>query len=369
MNPTNFIIGVWAQPNFQFNTTNWSKIPMFPKWVDRGVNLFSTNGVNPNTPSNTPLTYCQMAADAGAVAMVMPESNNFDPAKLIGTPGFGGFQQPDEPEGWGHLVKNPDGSYNMPATLKQYRNRYQVYKQAGPNVPVYGNFTGNFVWAKPNNVPPNPTDQNYREWFGSCDWLSFDQYITNNRKTVESCYSIWLQQFNTMNALSGGKPVFNYIETSDYDTTNPVNGSGPTPGEFRAELWTSIIIGFQGIIYFAHRVAGGFVEDATTQSIDTEMKRFAKDVKEYEKFFMQPSASLVLPNPFIGCTKTLNGETIRVILNLSNSTQTLGNRSYSPYDYTINGIGQVPIQEPIPTPIKSIAKIIINYDDGTSAEV
>lgn len=354
MNPTNFILGVWAQPSFQYNTKDWSRIPMFPKWVARGVNVFSTNGVNPNTGGHDPLIYCKMAADAGAKAMLMPEADKFDPAKLIGVPGFGGFQQPDEPEGWNHLAKNPDGTYNMPATIKAYQDRYANYKKIAPNVPVYGNFTGNFVWARPHNVAPNPTDQNYKDWFGACDWLSFDQYITNQRKTVESCFPIWQQQLGTMKQLSGGKkPIFNYVETSDYDTTNAANGKGPTADEYRAEVWSSVILGFQGIIYFAHRVAGGFTDDATPQAIDTEMKKFAKEVATYDQFFMQPSVPLVLPTPFVGCTKTLNGETIKIILNLSNTAQTYESRLYQPYDCTVVKTGQTPTV-PVPLTLESL---------------
>lgn len=351
MNPsTKFVIGVWAQPNFQYNTKDWSMIPMFPKWVNRGVNLFVTNGINPSTPRNNPLLYCSMAADAGAEAMVMPEVDNFDPAQLVGKPGFAGFMQPDEPEGWNHILKDAAGNYDMAATTKQYTDRYALYKKVGPNVPVYGNFTGNFIWASPTPKPPSSVDpgitqQNYRDWFSGCDWISFDQYITNNKQPVASCYPTWQNQLKTLQALAGtSKPIFNYIETSDYDTTTDTNGSGPTPGEFRAEVWASIILGFNGIIYFPQRVAGGFSEDATPQAIDTEMKRAAKDIASYQQFLLQPSVDLGLAAPFVGCSKTLNGQTVEIVLNLSNTTATYKGRSYPPYEYTVLAAGQNPPQ-------------------------
>ena len=40
MTPSAFYIGVWTQPDFYFNTTDWSKIPQFQKWATRGVNLY-----------------------------------------------------------------------------------------------------------------------------------------------------------------------------------------------------------------------------------------------------------------------------------------------------------------------------------------
>lgn len=345
-----FPIGVWAQPNFEFNKQNWTKIPLFTKWANRGAKLFVTNGVNPDTAQNSPLLYCSMAADVGGSVFLMPEIDKIDPMTLLNKPGFGGFMQPDEPDGWSNILKHPDGSYDMPSSIKKYVDRYAAYKSVAVNVPVYGNFTGNFIWAKPDNQAPNATVQNWMDWFGACDIYSFDQYITNTKRKVEDAYPMWQQMITVMRQMTGGaKPIMNYIETSDYDTTSPDNGRGPTPDEFRAEFWMSVILGFNGIMYFSHRVAGGFVEDATPQNIDVEMKRAAKDVADYQSFIVQPSVPLTLPLPFVGCTKTLNGQTITIILNLSGAGVTYGGRLYPAYEYTISGGTQPPKPQATPT--------------------
>ena len=337
MTPSAFYIGVWTQPDFYFNTTDWSKIPQFQKWATRGVNLYFVDTVNPNTAQNTPALYCQMAAAVGGQVLISPTANGVTPQSLVGLPGFFGYCQPDEPESWNLLIKNPDGTYNMDASTQQYKNAYAAYKAADPNAPVSGNFTSGFQYSVPTAVGPATRPIDYQNWFAGADLLSFDSYLTNNNIPVEHAPAVWGPLLARMQSWSGNKPIFNYIETGSINGPNPTNGHGPSAGEYRAEVLVSIILGFEGIIYFPQQINPIFLDDVTPTDVATEMVRIAGDCSTYGQYFLQPSVPLTLPAPFYGCSKTLAGKTIQIILNLSNQVQTYNGKSYAAYDYSISG--------------------------------
>jgi len=50
--------------------------------------------------------------------------------------------QGDEPENWGHLQKNADGTFDLPGTTQTYCSIFNTLKQVSPSTPIYGNFNG-----------------------------------------------------------------------------------------------------------------------------------------------------------------------------------------------------------------------------------
>ena len=238
-----FPIGVHAQPKGSFD-----------KWVGRGVNtLFQYEGENnsqglPSVPMDV---WSSTAASKGLYYVRTPSAN---PADDLQEKYLLAWAQKDEPDLSNH---SPNPAVNI--------DIYQNWKAIGPSKPVWINFAG-----------PNVTQggANYTQWDKAGDWIAVDWYPIN-----------W-GRFNNINFIgqsidklrndSGGVPkkYMAYIETS-YQRIK-AEGRAPTKDEFRGEVWSAIMHGANGIIYFPQVVptgvvGGSFSYDGTPTDVAAEM--------------------------------------------------------------------------------------------------
>jgi hypothetical protein len=95
-----------------------------------------------------------------------------------------------------------------------------------------------------------------------------------------------------------------------------------TRGEFRAELWDSVIRGAQGIVYFPFAFMPRFVFDNTPADIEKEMITQNRRVADIGKILLTPSdppkVGLNLPGSLEGTWRVVGERKYFVVLNMSN---------------------------------------------------
>jgi hypothetical protein len=210
--------------------------------------------------------------------------------------------QPDEPD-----LHNVD-----PTVLI---DQYTTWKKAAPNLPVFLNVSGGALLFR-----KTPRDK-YPDYFRAADWIGNDFYPISgwNQPT-------WIprlgEAIDLCRDLSRAKPQFAFVETSNQQLAwLPKETRGPTPDQTRAEIWTAIIHGAKGIIYFPQQF-NPFKYDATPSAVSIEL---AKQNRLLEKL----SPILALPNQPKGMKVTVmppleatwrvaeNGTAYVIVLNLS----------------------------------------------------
>jgi hypothetical protein len=354
-----FAIAAWAQPCVNWNKEKNAWDDEFKKWQDRQLNCQITGTPEPKTSSMTAKWYCEAAAAHGMGVFMYPTQNPKEDVKLEG---FWGWAQPDEPELWNHLLKKKDippgtkieDSFDVPGTIKIYLDNYNRLKSISPNTPIYGNFAGGSIGGASENSRPTNISH-FKEWSKGFDIGCNDFYLYNTGR-----YGRFDNISTSINRLAewSGKPQMAYVECSNQKIQ--ANGRCPTPGEFRAMVWTAVCANVVGIVYFPQEIGstingqryGGFKVDATPPEIVEEMTKVNSVLNRYSDVLLQPGKKLTLPSPFIGIEKTLNGKTYRFVASMSDQTLTLEGRTYGPYGvHIISDAAPSPdVVEPVPVP-------------------
>jgi hypothetical protein len=238
-----FPIGVHGQPKLSFD-----------KWKARGINtLFQYEGENnaQGVPTVTMSDWSKTAASKGLYYVRAPSAN---PADDLQEKNLIAWAQKDEPDLSNH---NPNPATNI--------DIYQNWKAIGPNKPVWINFTG-------PNVTVNGA--NYTQWDKGGDWIAVDWYPINWARYNNINFIGQAVDKLRKDANGVPKKYFAYIETS-WQKLN-VGTRGPTKDEFRGEVWSAIMHGANGIIYFPQvvpnvTVGGSFSYDGTPADVAAEM--------------------------------------------------------------------------------------------------
>lgn len=242
-----FTAAVWQAPHHLFHV-----------WKARGINLIITDAPKPDGHDRQ--DYMIKAHAAGLRVWIGTSTQVADEQN------FAGFVQPDEPENWNKVVKNPDGSFNWPATTAVYKRRYAELKAEKPDVLVFGNFNGGPLNSarEAGGNPRNPLIGTYREFVQGADILCSDFYLAPTGRDTARYPEFAAGTTGRLIALSNNrKPVWAYVDTVDHGDPHP-DARHPTPEEIRAHAWLHICHGATGIVYFPLKVRGGFKWDNTT---------------------------------------------------------------------------------------------------------
>lgn len=259
-NDSYFPIGVHGQP-----------LSSFDKWKSRGVNtLFQYEGENnaQGVPTVSMKLWSDTAASKGLYYVRAPSAN---PADDLQEKYLIAWAQKDEPDLSNH---NPNPATNI--------DIYQNWKAIAPSKPVWINFAGPSITVG---------GANYTQWDKAGDWIASDWYPIN-----------WAR-YNNINfvgkateklkADAGGVPkkYFSYIETSWQKLAGSVRG--PTKDEFRGEVWSAIIHGASGIIYFPQvvpdkTIGGSFSYDGTPADVAAEMTTQDALIQSYGRVLNAP---------------------------------------------------------------------------------
>ncbi|WMT92823.1 hypothetical protein [Pelagibacterium sp. H642] len=172
-----------------------------------------------------------------------------------------------------------------PAEIDDVARAWRLAGGEGRTIPLFLNLTGahvNDAWINAplmaDYVDGNSTDMVAHDYYtiniGAPMLYELDGYTTTRQGRAIDRLSEW----------SGGKPQFVFIESSDYDR----NGSVPTAGEMRAQIWSSIIHGAVGIIYFPVAFQP-WSFDETPDELLTEMSTTHAMIDELEGVILDPA--------------------------------------------------------------------------------
>src|SRR5688572_17693825 len=84
-----------------------------------------------------------------------------------------------------------------------------------------------------------------------------------------------------------------FIGSSAYEAGQPV----PTAGELKAQAWSAIINGAEGVIYFPVAFTPGWDWDATPAHLQTAMKELHADIKAIDNILMNEQTGGRAPTP------------------------------------------------------------------------
>jgi hypothetical protein len=291
--PDFFPIGIWSPPKSSFD-----------KWQARGINTL----VQYESASATIDEWTQAAVDRGLYMIRRPRPN---PADDIGQKYLLAWAHPDEPDiaSTGH-----DATY--------IANEYAKWKSIDPDMPVWVNFSGGFV----NHWQGNLGYNDYKPFLNNTDWVSSSIYPVAGWDRPSDLDAPG-KAVDRLEKWSEGKPQFAVIETGDQELSwAPKDVGGPTPGQFRAEVWDSIIQGARGIVYFPQKFKPSFSYDNTPPEIVDEMITQNARIAALGPALISPAdpttMGLALPAGLEGSWRFANGKAYFIVLNTTAGTLT-----------------------------------------------
>jgi hypothetical protein len=301
-----FPIGVWVQPKSTFD-----------KWNARGINTL----IEYQGDGATVEEWSQAARDRGMYYIRRPLSNPFND---VGDDNLLAWGLPDEPE---ITTKYP------PATLQSW---IDGWKQADPDKPIWVNFSGGYVLGWQGNV----NEQGYRPYTDLVDWTSSSIYpVTGWSRPMEHPgLDAPAQSVDRLEKWTNGKPQWAVIESGDQELSwIQKEIPGVNPGQFRAEVWESIIRGARGVIYFPQSFMPGFKYDNTPPEIVAEMSTLHAKIQSIAGVLLAdvdpPSRGVELGtgSPLSATWRVVDGKTYAIVLNFSDQAVTR--------NVTIQGVG------------------------------
>ncbi len=301
-----FPIGVWTQP-----------VSSFDKWKSRGVNTL----IEYQGDGATIAQWSQAARDRGMYYIRKPDAPQVND---LGDPNLLAWAFPDEPE---ITSKYPA------ATLAQYKINWNAID---PSKPIWVNFSGGFVLKWQGGL--SSTD--YKTFTDSVDWISSSIYpVTGwNRPITSPGLDAPGQAIDRLEKWTDGKPQWAVIENADQELSwIQKEIPGPNAGQFRAEVWDSVIHGAKGVIYFPESFSPSFKFDNTPPEIVAEMTSVDAKLQSLAGVLLSdidpPTLGLKTSGPLEGTWRMKDGKAYFVVLNFSDTAVT--------QSVTLQGVGDV----------------------------
>jgi hypothetical protein len=301
--PNFFPIGVWAQPAKDFDT-----------WKARGINTVAIYEGYAATIDE----WTQAAAERKLWMIRRPRPN---PADDIGQPFLLAWSQPDEPD---------IPSTNHPVSY--IAGQFAKWRAIDPDRPIFTNFSGGYVNAWQGNTGRST----YEQFLANTDWVSSSIYPVTGWDRPNNLEAAG-RAVDRLEKWSGGKPQFAVIESGDQELPwAPKEIPGVTPGQFRAQVWDSIIRGARGIIYFPQKFKPAFSYDDTPPEIVREMQVQHARIRAIEQAILSPSdppsLGVTINAPLEATWRSHGGKKYFIVLNTSD-------RSLNDVNVRLHGIG------------------------------
>jgi hypothetical protein len=106
----------------------------------------------------------------------------------------------------------------------------------------------------------------------------------------------------------------------------PKDTPGPNAGQFRFEMWDSVIRGAKGIVYFPFSFTPSFRFDNTPAEIDAEMRKQHPRLLEIGPALLSqmdpPTMGMRLPDGLEGTWRNYNGKKYFIVLNATDQALT-----------------------------------------------
>ncbi|MFW6153613.1 MAG: beta-galactosidase [Planctomycetota bacterium] len=153
--------------------------------------------------------------------------------------------------------------------------RYRHVKSLDENALTWNIFTKGF-FGRYNKIPLRW----YHAFLETTDIASFDHYPVTGYNKPDRLPEVGLATAKLVELSRKNQPVWTIVEASDQDLSWTADETrGPTPAEMRAEVWSAIANGAQGIGYFTIAF-NPFRWNHLTDEVKAEMKRTNGELSE-----------------------------------------------------------------------------------------
>jgi len=235
-------------------------LPDFPiaVWCQDPVNAakFRAAGINLYVALWKGPTEDQLAALKAAGMPVVCDQNEVG-LKHLDDPVIAAWMHGDEPDNAQSLPDGKEG-YGPPIPPADIVASHDRIRKRDPSRPVILNLGQGVAWDNwyGRGVRTNHPED-YAEYAKGCDIASFDIYPAVHDH-AEVAGKLWFVPSGVarLRGWAPGKTVWNCIEASRISNVKV----SPSPAEIRFEVWSAIIAGSRGIIYFVHQFSPKFVE-------------------------------------------------------------------------------------------------------------
>jgi hypothetical protein len=184
-------------------------------------------------------------------------------------------------------------------------------------MPIFTNYSGGYV----NQWQGSPLVgySGYKPLLDATDWSANSIYPVNGWDRPNDLDAPG-RALDRLAKYSQGKPQFAVLETSDQELSwAPRDIPAVTPGQFRAEVWDSVIQGAKGVIYFPQKFMPQFGFDNTPPEIEAEMIAQNARLTALGNALIQPAnpttMGLTLPAGLEGGWRWYNGKAYFIVLN------------------------------------------------------
>lgn len=235
---------------------------------------------------------------------------------------------PDDDDGETDLLAwmiNDEPEAAPASLLENVRRRYQALRPFNSR-PIFFNLAGQLVWGTTNDGCNGPGDGSnehcYPDFIDSEDWVSNDIYPVNSFGGGDANLRLVGATLDKLRRWSHSKVQLAYVETSRQNLdpgTRP-----PTAAELRAEVWSAIIHGARGILYFP---LGGCEtgvcreSNATPPPVQAEMRaqnaRITSLASVLQGTINPPSIGIGVPTPLEATWRISGTHRYFFVLNLS----------------------------------------------------
>jgi hypothetical protein len=304
--PGFFVIGAWSQPRGSFD-----------KWKARGINTM----VQYESAQATIQEWTTAAVDRGLYMIRRPVPGIVGD---IGQKNLIAFAHPDEPDipSTGH-----DAAY--------IAEEYAKWKAALPDIPIFTNYSGGYV----NQWQGNPLVgyAGYKPLLDNTDWAASSIYPVTGWDRPNDLDAPG-KAVDVLEKYSEGKPQIAVIESSDQELSwAPREIPGPTAGQFRAQVWDSVIKGAKGVVYFPQKFKPSFSFDNTPPEIADEMTAQNARLAALSKVLVGPAdptgLAATVAAPLEAGWRFYKGRAYFIVLNMS--AKALKNQTI-----TLSGVGR-----------------------------
>lgn len=291
--PDFFVIGAWSQPKGSM-----------AKWKARGINTM----VQYESSAATIQEWTQAAVDNGLMMIRKPVPGVVDD---IGQKNLIAWAHPDEPD-------IPSTGHDATWIANEYAN----WKSVDPDMPIFTNYSGGYV----NQWQGSPLVgySGYKALLDSTDWSASSIYPVNGWDRPNDLDASG-RAVDRLEKYSQGKPQFAVLESSDQELPwAPKDIPTVTPGQFRAEVWDSVIKGAKGVIYFPQKFKPSFSFDNTPPEIEAEMIAQNARLAALGPALIQPAdpttMGVSLPAGLEGGWRWYNGKAYFIVMNTTAGT-------------------------------------------------
>ncbi len=186
---------------------------------------------------------------------------------------------PDEPD---QFSEKKNGPINSPEELMA---KYKWLKAIDPVHPTDGGFTQ--FWVKNS---PQVSPALFPEFAKVLDLIGFDIYPCNNGEPKTLYWQArGLKKLSKLT--NNSKPHNVFLECNAFDKRNKAQRA-PTPAEFKAQVWMSIVHGAHTIGYFTHCWTPSYSQFSVPEDIKSEMKKANRQITELAPVILGPVSKI-----------------------------------------------------------------------------